>query len=998
MLNFFKCHQQLIKIPIAVTCALALSCCSTAALAANVSYTGNATDLTAKPPNVAGSGSDTGLVPVNGGLHSHSNNQVVIDFVASGSAIPKFVLGGFAAESSFNTPVDLSAAHNQIRFNQGEVDGALHGGMVYTSSTGNASVSATATATATVNSNIINLHGNTAVRQSLYGGYATAEALAYASPVATANSSASTVNIHDNASIAENLYGGYAATTALVITNAPASSTGTAAATSTANAVNIHHQAAVRQNLYGGYATAVTTGYVIPGVAGRSTAMATAVANTNSVGISHNAVVTENLYGGYATVRATAYDTASSIAIADASHNTVTINDHAGIQQSLYGGFAYAFSQASASATATGAATATVTANTVNINGSAIISADLYGGHADAMVNAYDTTSATISTAATANTVNIKDTTLVAGNLFGGRAGIVTDTYDSTRITASVTASHNTVNIHHLATVNGNLHGGYAASIDDTNVTATTITTAEAMANTVSLHDSAVVTGSIYGGFVNVTGNATALTASATANTVNLHDQVRLSANSSIYGGRFTGNPTAFDVFSGNTLNFSAQPVSVQKLANFEYYKFTLTPSLANTGTALITAQEIELGATPANISNGATTPSKITVVGILPGKALNAGDQFILMKAVNSLSGNGSGGIDNITQAQQGISLLYDVKTQVNAGDKTVTATIVGCWLGTGGICRVNPQLKALAEGYLAGSQLVLRGADLIADDAFHTISEQNQRAGFAPFVLLSAQHNRYNSGSHIDSSDFLLTGGVSYQRHNLTAGVLVEGGWGNHDTYNSFYNAASVHGDGDDRYYGLGMLGRYAFSSGFYTDASARFGRHRNEFNTTDIQNLITGEFARYTVNSNYVSAHLGAGYLLPLDEQNSLDLSAKYLWTRLDGKDVTVAGDAIHFDRVDSQRARLKATLNHQYSDRVALNAGLGYEYEFDGKVNATTLSIYRIDAPSVKGTTGIASIGAQVKPTADQRFSLDFKLNGYTGKREGVGISGKVDYAF
>lgn len=289
-------------------------------------------------------------------------------------------------------------------------------------------------------------------------------------------------------------------------------------------------------------------------------------------------------------------------------------------------------------------------------------------------------------------------------------------------------------------------------------------------------------------------------------------------------------------------------------------------------------------------------------------------------------------------------------------------------------------------------------RGADLIADQAFSAINAQNNQNGWLPFAMLSAQHNRYNSSSHIKSNDFLLIGGLSYQQSNLTAGAFVEGGLGNYDTYNSFYNAADVKGDGDNRYYGLGLLGRYDFDNGLYADVSLRFGRNRNKFDTNDIQNIATGQFANYNVTSNYVSAHIGTGYIMQLNDKNQLDLSAKYLWTQLNGKDVNIAGDNIHFDSINSHRARLNATLNHQYSNTLALNAGLGYEYEFDSKARATTYGIYSIEAPSVRGGTGIVSIGVNIKPTTNQRLSLEINASGYGGKREGVGTSIRINYAF
>ena len=285
-----------------------------------------------------------------------------------------------------------------------------------------------------------------------------------------------------------------------------------------------------------------------------------------------------------------------------------------------------------------------------------------------------------------------------------------------------------------------------------------------------------------------------------------------------------------------------------------------------------------------------------------------------------------------------------------------------------------------------------------MIAEEVFGAIKAQEQEQGLHLFSVFSGGHSRYNSGTDIKSDDFLLTGGVNFQYNQFTAGAFIEGGWGNYDTYNSFNNAANVRGDGDNHYYGVGLLGRYDFDNGFYADATARFGQSRNKFDTKDIQNLATCQTAKYEFTTNYVSAHIGLGYAVSLNDKNLLDLSGKYLWTQLGSKDIVVAGDNIHFDSISSQRTRVSARLDHRYNEAVTLNAGIGYEYEFDGKAKATTYNLYEIDAVSVKGGTGILSLGVTVKPTSTKNLTFDFKANGYSGKREGVGASMRLTYAF
>ena len=515
----------------------------------------------------------------------------------------------------------------------------------------------------------------------------------------------------------------------------------------------------------------------------------------------------------------------------------------------------------------------------------------------------------------------------------------------------------------------------------------------------------------LYGGY----------SATATNNTISLKGNPQFEANRALIYGGFSELDDLLhdtrDIFSGNTLNFLAKPISVKTIANFEHYNFTIDPAHANTPTALITAQTVELGA-------DATAPSKIKVVGIHSGQALNAQDEFILMQASN-MTGHGVGKTSTGV-AQQGIALLYDIETTVDAEGKRITATVLsnngsGVVTDTGSnpdnnsgngavikdtpnsnnansAARINPQLKALSEGYLAGAMLVNRGADAIADNAFHAINTQNNQSGIAPFVMLSGERNRYNSGSHIKSNDVLFTTGLSYQHDKITTGVFLEGGHGSYDSYNSFNNAAKVHGDGSTRYFGAGVLGRYNLENGFYTDASVRFGRIRTKFDTSDLKNPATAENAKYNLKSNYLSAHIGAGYNLSLSEKNALDLSAKYLHSSVAGKKTTAADAPISFKRVNSNRVRTNAVLQHTYTETVTFNSGIGYEHEFDGKANATALNHYRIDAPKVKGGTAIFSVGATVKPKDYKNLTLDFNTNGSVGKREGVSANISAGYAF
>ena len=77
-------------------------------------------------------------------------------------------------------------------------------------------------------------------------------------------------------------------------------------------------------------------------------------------------------------------------------------------------------------------------------------------------------------------------------------------------------------------------------------------------------------------------------------------------------------------------------------------------------------------------------------------------------------------------------------------------------------------------------------------------------------------------------------------------------------------------------------------------------------------------------------------------------------------------------------------------------ISLLTGVGFEYELDGKASATTYGIFDIDAPSVKGTTGLGTLGLSYTPTANNNLSIDLKGTGYVGQREGV--SGQIQFEY
>lgn len=484
-----------------------------------------------------------------------------------------------------------------------------------------------------------------------------------------------------------------------------------------------------------------------------------------------------------------------------------------------------------------------------------------------------------------------------------------------------------------------------------------------------------IVGGDIYAGWSNE--------GSATHNTLIISGAPDLSA-STLYGG---DGVTASDVFTGNTLNLHSANLAVTGLQNFQYLKFYVPAALGNNGKMLI-------------VSDGADITGSIVNVGVEGSSSpLVPGDRIILIEA-GSLTGTP---INNTSGAEgmHGVTLkyLFDITAEGNqliASLAKVTA---------------NEQAKTLSEGFLSGLIMLRQGGDLVAGQAIPQAVEAASRAeiphlyGFGIFGTISGGWSRYDSGSHVDISSVSLLTGVSWGADlapgRLTLGGFFEYGNGSYDTYNSFSNAASVHGDGDIYYLGGGVLGRMDFadtgSGRFYAEGDIRAGGVHNDFASSDLRDA-QGRKAKYDASSTYYSAHTGAGYIWDLKVKSWLDLYSKYFWTRQEGDFARLStADSIRFKSADSHRLRFGGRFAHAVHERVSPYIGAAYEHEFDGKVRASA-SGYPIDEPDLKGGTGIGETGLILPPSDALPLSFDLGVQGYTGKREGVSGSLQMKLEF
>lgn len=569
--------------------------------------------------------------------------------------------------------------------------------------------------------------------------------------------------------------------------------------------------------------------------------------------------------------------------------------------------------------------------NTVSISGGRI-RGDVYGG-------------ITFHGGAVRNTVSMTGGT-VEGQVLGGYSSSGSGNTTLNRVIISG------------GTVRGDVIGGWAGQ------------SGVSSDNTVIISGS-TVTGDVYGGMKGFfsTGNTVIISGTPTLN------------------GIISGGCADVDAVSGNLLEVRSSGLQAKNIANFAEYAFLLPATVKPGDTGLLLTEGVATDMTPGGAATFAAGMQGIAG----NGPAVKVGDRFTFLRNAAGLNtGDLTLTVRRLADVRQGVTLTADLDVKTDA--TSIYAQVTGT--------RVNPQTKALSEGHVSGTALALQGADLAAGKGMDAAGRAVRASlaeggkGVAAFGALSGGWSRYNTGSHIDVSGFSLLTGLAWGADSVlgqfTSGLFFEFGSATTGTYNSFSNAASVSGDGSTWYMGAGLLARMDFndcgSGHFYAEASGRAGGLHNEYRNDDLRDG-DGRRADFDTTTPYVSLHAGLGYIWNLTDALSLDLHAKYFWTWQDSADADLStGEALHFDAVNSHRLRLGGRLTWAVNEHVSPYVGAAWEHEFDGTARATTLG-YTLDAPSLKGDTGIGELGLSWTPSADTPLTVDLSVQGYTGVREG-----------
>lgn len=567
-------------------------------------------------------------------------------------------------------------------------------------------------------------------------------------------------------------------------------------------------------------------------------------------------------------------------------------------------------------------------------------------------------------------------------------------------------AHNNTVNIEEHAVVNGNIYGGYSLygyeyAIRENTVNISGGSVTGDIAGGVTCGGVPIIIGSGAGGTVSgsgggegdVIGNIVNISGGYIKGRVlggmaNKDDQLAdnkvilrgtgnvaeaelYGSNQAINDNNIRNNTLLIDGWSGTALgayNFSS--IDMQNIA------------WQDGGTVLtITGSADDLKDSLAN------TQINLNSVNFNGGEKLQAGENMTL---VTSSSGADLG----ITQDNVKVSDTFTAGVGVVGSGAAIIENGKVAYKITK--VTVNKQINLVAENRAVAAAFVNQGSDLISDGLLSLTADAHY--GVKTFAAVYGNRSKYDVNSDLKINGWSGLFGVGASKElkggDLSWGVFFENGSGNYRTFNNF-NDDFFRGDGSLVYNGGGAMLRYEQENGVYTEGSLRAGMLKSEMKNALRDGV--GNSYGYKTDTAYYGAHVGLGRVYNLSGSSELDIYGKYFHTYNASDSFTVADDKFSFDSVTSDRLQIGARLTANKQGRWTAYYGLAWEYEFNGDAD---MRVQNLSTPtqSLQGSTYIGEIGVRYAASEESPWSLDAKVRGYAGEREGFSGNVQVIYSF
>lgn len=486
--------------------------------------------------------------------------------------------------------------------------------------------------------------------------------------------------------------------------------------------------------------------------------------------------------------------------------------------------------------------------------------------------------------------------------------------------------------------------------------------------------------GNITGNELNISGGkiigsvraATGFLGSVKGNTI------KISGDADLEEAELIGVPIHNGQDSDNNLTIDSWSGNVKSVGSFNNINFK--------------GIEWQNGSTVLNITANADSDSLADTKINHEGMIISGGNDLAIGESMTLIKGQNLGIVDdNVADTgtfTAGVAVEGTGQAQVTDNGNSVTYEITSL--------KQNNQVELVAENRAVAAAFVNQGTDLINDSL--DVLSRDGKYGIKTFAAVHGNRSKYDVNSDLKINGWSSIVGVGNEKNigngDFSWGVFYENGSGNYRTYNEFNNEF-FRGDGSLVYNGGGIAARFEQDNGVYTEGSLRAGMLKSEM--TNALKDGTGNSYGYKSESIYYGAHIGVGKIISLNEATDLDVYGKFFHTYTDGDSFTVANDKFEFDSITSDRLRIGARLTTNKENKFSTYYGLAYEYEFNGDAD---MRAQNMSAPeqSLKGSSCMAEIGMNYKPSSESPWSFDLSMRGYAGQRDGFSGNVQATYTF
>ena len=504
-----------------------------------------------------------------------------------------------------------------------------------------------------------------------------------------------------------------------------------------------------------------------------------------------------------------------------------------------------------------------------------------------------------------------------------------------------------------------------------------------------------------------------------------INNKIYVYGNADLSSAKLYGNESGTDI-TGNTLYFGSEDKStawtpasyaIAEVHNFDKIAFnaaqwgkTITLNTLDNHSGQVTrvdASSVAFHADDLAVLIPGAHYDMLKVNSFANGSTIALSATASTFTAGTTLQGTGTVSISDADHDNQNDTVTYTIDTTKTTGGDDAEGGSTG---GSASISNIvasisalsaQPQTHGVAMAATAATTALNQGADTSAIALINLSTSGN--ADTQLFSAVGGGATRVETGSHVTLKSLNLSFGIG-NNHITDYGLL---SWGiafetGHGVFHNSYDAGAaelfVSKNGYLNFYGGALLGKFNFNNLYHVNAAFRAGNIITKQNNA-LYDASTMQTHDVKLEQPYFGFELGGGKIFKFDNTHSVDLYAKYFFLH-QGADSFYAGGHYKVHDINSHRLKIAGRYQYNFAKRTAFYAGLGGEYEFDGKAELTL--DYGIKAQSSKpdGYRTCAELGFMLKPDENLKgLSVDIGIRGrYGAKYRDIFANAEVKYYF